>query len=161
VRALVNHIVGGNRRYLMLLHGASSEDTNRTRDLDHLGGDPVASFLTTAAELEAAFNEAGALSRTVDHRFGERAGAQLLALRVLDITVYAWDIAQALGIDDALDPAAVAYALAHAEEVERLRIHGVFATPTAPPTPDASPQERLLHLTGRRADRWREATLEP
>ena len=148
-RDLVNHVVGGNRRYLMLLRGASAEDTNRTRNMDHLADDPVAAFVTTAAELEAAFDEGGALARKVDHRFGERTGAQLLALRVLDITVYAWDIAQALGVDDTLDPTAVDYALTHAEEVERLRIHGVFATPTVPLSTDASPQERLIHLTGR------------
>ena len=156
VRALVNHIVGGNRRYVMLLHGASAEDTNSTRDLDHLGGDPVTAFLTTATELEAAFTEAGALGRSVDHRFGKRTGAQLLALRVIDITVYGWDLAQALGIDDNLDPTAIDYSLAHAHEVERLRAHGVFATPTAPVSPSASPQERLLHLTGRQTDAgWR------
>lgn len=149
IRALVNHIVGGNRRFLMLLGGASAEDTNRTRGEDHLGSDPVEAFLTTAAQLEAGFNEDGALSRTVDHRFGERTGAQLLALRVLDMTVYAWDVAQALGIDDTLDPVAIDFALAHADEVERLRIHGVFATPSLPLPADASPLERLLHLTGR------------
>jgi uncharacterized protein (TIGR03086 family) len=149
VHDLVNHVVGGNRRYLMLLGGASAEDTNRTRDVDHLAGDPVASFTTTATELEAAFDEDGALDRVVDHRFGERTGAQLLALRVLDITVYRWDVAQALGVDDSMDAIAVDYALAHADEVERLRIHGVFATPNMPLSADASPQQRLLHLTGR------------
>jgi hypothetical protein len=89
----------------------------------------------------------------VDHRFGERTGAQLLALRVLDMTVYAWDVAQALGVDDTLDHAAINFSLAHADEVERLRIHGVFATPSVPLSADASPLERLLHLTGRTASR--------
>ncbi len=153
IRALVNHIVGGNVRYVILLDGGSAEATNRTRDMDHLGTDAVTAFATTAAELETAFNRPGALSRIVDHRFGERTGAQLLALRVLDMTVYAWDLMQSLGVDDPLDPTAIDFALAHAEEVERLRVHGVFATPRMPLAADASPQEQLLHLTGRREGR--------
>src|SRR5215212_1629591 len=44
VRALVNHVVGGATRYAMLLHGATADEVVATVVLDHLGGDPVASF---------------------------------------------------------------------------------------------------------------------
>ena len=48
-RALVNHVVGANRRYTMLLHGATADDVDATRTADHLGDDPVASFVATHA----------------------------------------------------------------------------------------------------------------
>jgi uncharacterized protein (TIGR03086 family) len=149
VRALVNHVIGGNRRYVMLLHGASADDVNRTRTADHLGDDPVGSFATTAAALAATFREEGALSRMAHHPLGERSGEQLLGMRVVDLAVHAWDLARALDVDDALDPEAVAFALAQTELIEAGREQGSFVGATGELRPDAPPQARLLHLTGR------------
>ena len=75
VQALVNHVVGANRRYTLLLHGATAGEVDATRTVDHLGQDPVNSFVTTAAALNAAFCEPGALARTAHHPGGERTGA--------------------------------------------------------------------------------------
>ena len=149
VRALVNHVIGGNRRYTMLLHGASAESVNRTRAEDHLGAHPLTAFRTTARELAAAFREDGALTRIAHHPIGDRTGADLLAMRVLDVTVHAWDLARALDVDDALDADAVEFALAHTEVIEAGREHGSFAIATGPPLITPSPQARLLHLAGR------------
>lgn len=52
----------------MLLHGATAEAVDTTRTADHLGDDPVASFVATAAELHAAMREPGAMARTTQHR---------------------------------------------------------------------------------------------
>jgi hypothetical protein len=49
VRALVNHVAGASRRYAMLLHGAATDEAEATRVVDHLRGDPAASFAATAA----------------------------------------------------------------------------------------------------------------
>lgn len=147
--ALVHHVIGGNRRYTMLLHGASAESVNRTRTENHLGDDPVTAFMTTAGELAAAFREDGALTRLAHHPVGDRTGADLLTMRVLDVTVHAWDLARALDVDDTLDPDAVEFALAHAAVIEAGRGHGSFAIPTGPPPVATSPQARLLHLAGR------------
>ena len=149
MHALVNHVIGGNRRYTMLLHGASAESVNRTRTHDHLGDDPVLAFTTTARELAAAFREHGALTRIAHHPIGTRTGADLLAMRVLDVTVHAWDLARALDVDDTLAPDAVEFALAHTDVIEAGREHGSFANPTAPPPIATSPQDRLLHRAGR------------
>jgi uncharacterized protein (TIGR03086 family) len=156
VRALVNHVIGGNRRYVMLLRGGSAESVDRTRSEDHLGVDPPAAFTATAREVTAAFREDNALSRVAHHPIGDRTGAQLLAMRVLDITVHAWDLASALEVDDTLDPETVEFALAHAEVIEAGRAHGSFGAPPGPPLATASPQARLLHLAGRsiEGDKW-------
>src|ERR1700748_2942413 len=96
VRALVNHVVGANRRYTMLLRGAATDEVEATRAVDHLGADPVAAFAATPAELEAPLGEPGAMARPAYHRAGGRTGAQLLEMRVLDVAVHTWDLARAI-----------------------------------------------------------------
>jgi uncharacterized protein (TIGR03086 family) len=150
VYALVNHVIGGNRRYVLLLQGATAEIVERTRTEDHLGTDPCSAFASTAQALDAAFREEGALSRTAHHPIGHRSGAELLAMRVLDVIVHAWDLARGLNVDDTLDSDAVEFALAHTEMLEAGRQRGTFRAPH--PTLGAkalSPQARLLHLAGR------------
>jgi uncharacterized protein (TIGR03086 family) len=143
VRALVNHVVGAKRRYVMLLHGAATDEVEVTRAVDHLGGDPVASFAATAAELKAAFGEPGAMARTAHHRAGERTGAQLLQMRVLDVAVYTWDLARAIRADESLDPGVVAFALTLHDTFDAARQRGAAAWQHAPrrlsPSPSALP----------------------
>ena len=150
VRALVNHVVGANRRYTMLLHGATTDEVEATRAVDHLGDDPVSSFVATAAEMKAAFGEPGALARTTYHRTGERTGAQLLQMRVLDIAVHTWDLARAIGAVESLDPDVVAFALTLHDTLDAGRQHGAFALPPGTTPAGSSAQARLLYLTGRR-----------
>ena len=150
VRALVNHVVGANRRYTMLLHGATAGEVDATRTVDHLGHDPDASFAATAAELNAAFREPGALARTAHHPAGERTGAQLLEMRVLDVAVHTWDLARAIGADESLDPDVTAFALTLQDTFEAARERGSFAPPPSKTPAHLSAQGRLLHLLGRR-----------
>ena len=150
VRALVNHVVGANRRYTLLLHGATAGEVDATRTVDHLGHDPVASFVTTAAELNAAFRQPGALSRTAHHPAGERTGAQLLQMRVLDVAVHTWDLARAIAADESLDPDVIAFALTLQDTFKAGRARGSFAPPPGKTPAHLSAQARLLHLLGRR-----------
>jgi uncharacterized protein (TIGR03086 family) len=152
VRALVNHVVGANRRYTMLLHGATTDEAEATRAADHLGDDPVASFAATEAELKAAFGEPGAMARTAYHRAGERTGAQLLEMRVLDVAVHTWDLARAIGAGESLDPDLVAFALTLQDTFGAARQRGAFAPPPGKPPADGSAQARLLYLSGRRPE---------
>ena len=150
VRALVNHVVGANRRYTMLLHGATADEVDATRTADHLGDDAVASFVATAAELTAALRGPGALARTAHHPAGERTGTQLLEMRVLDVTVHTWDLARAIGGDESLDPDLVAFALTLRDTFAAGREHGSFAPPPGEAPGGCSAQARLLLQSGRR-----------
>ena len=134
----MNHVVGANRRYTMLLHGATADEVDATRTADHLGDDPVASFVATTAELTAAFREPGAMARMAHHPAGERTGAQLLEMRVLDVTVHTWDLARSIGADESLDPDAVAFALTLRDTFEAGRERGSFAPPTGETPADSS-----------------------
>ncbi len=149
VRALVNHVVGGAVRYVMLLQAAPPDEVEATRARDHLADDPVVAFVSTAAQLAAVFQEEGALARTVRHRVGERTGAQLLSMRVLDVAVHGWDLSVAVGGDETIACEVVDFLLDLSPDLDRGRQLGAFARPLGEPPRDASPQARLLHLVGR------------
>ena len=104
VHDLVNHVIGGNVRHAMLLRGASAAEVDAKRSEDHLGGDPVAAFASTAQLLLTEFRTAGALSRQVKHPIGDRSGEELLGMRIFDVTVHAWDLACAIEADRMLEP---------------------------------------------------------
>lgn len=147
VRDLVNHVVGGNRRYVLLLSGASTDEVEALRDLDHLSDDPVTDFLSTAAEVTAAFCRPGALDRVVHHRKGDRTGSDLLVMRVMEHALHGWDLAQAINSDDTIDPPVAEFLLASIgsdpawlAEVGYVSLAGSDAL---------TGSDRLLALTGR------------
>jgi uncharacterized protein (TIGR03086 family) len=111
VRALVNHVVGANVRYQMLLAGAPLSEVEATRGTDHLGEHPVAAFCATAAVAADSFRAPGVLDRTFRHAAGERTGRELLLMRIVDVAVHGWDLARALGGDERIDAGVVAVAL--------------------------------------------------
>jgi uncharacterized protein (TIGR03086 family) len=149
VRELVNHVLGGNVRYTMLLHGAGADEMAATRSMDHIGGDTLASFDRSAAEVMAAFEEPDALERNVHHPAGDRSGFDLLWLRVAEWTIHASDLARAIGGDETLDPDLVDTLLARlTEHGTGLESGGYYADPS-PAQADAPAQTRLLLTVGR------------
>ena len=147
VRDLVNHVVGGNRRYVLLLTGAPTTAVEALRNLDHLGEDPGESFRTTAAEVAAAFEERGALERVVHHRRGDLYGAELLVMRITEHALHGWDLARAIGADESIDPPVVETILA-AVDADPTSIERAGFTPTAGAA-ELTGVARLLALTGR------------
>jgi uncharacterized protein (TIGR03086 family) len=155
VRALVNHVVGANIRYQLLLHGAPTEQVEATRAVDHLGDDAVASFVATANAVVACFREDGALERVTHHVTGDRTGRQLLSMRILDVAIHGWDLACAIGADQTLDTDVVAFLLAHTANLDLGQ--GAFALADTEAPHNAPPQDRLLHRLGRRPNTPQEA----
>ena len=150
VYALVNHVIGGCRRYTMLLHGASAAETEAMKGLDHVGGDAPASFRAAADEMMAAFAEPDALSRTVHHPAGDRPGLVLAGMRVVDFAVHGWDLARSVGADETLDPDLVEWTSAVLSGMgAELAKGGYFQAPAGEAGAGSGPQERLLLLTGR------------
>jgi uncharacterized protein (TIGR03086 family) len=149
VRALVNHVVGGNVRYKLLLHGAPTERVEATRSVDHLGDDPLASFVATADDVVACFHEEGALERIGHHATGDRTGRQLLSMRILDAAIHGWDLARALGADENLDDGVVAFLLAYTADLDLGPQQRAFAPADTDVPRNAAPQDQLLHRLGR------------
>jgi uncharacterized protein (TIGR03086 family) len=147
VCALVNHVVGANVRYQMLLHGAPTEQVEATRTVDHLGADALASFAATADRVVACFHEDGALERITHHASGHRTRRELLSMRILDAAIHGWDLASALGADETLDYDVVAFLLAYTADLDLGS--PAFALADANVPRNASLQDQLLHRLGR------------
>jgi uncharacterized protein (TIGR03086 family) len=149
VRALVDHVVGANVRYQLLLHGAPTEQVEATRAVDHLGDDALAAFVGTADGVVASFHEDGALDRVVHHVTGDRTGRELLSMRILDAAIHGWDLARAIGADETLDDDVVAFLLACTADLDLGPQQRAFAAADADVALSASPQDQLLHRLGR------------
>src|SRR6476469_2628997 len=149
VRALVNHVVGANVRYQLLLRGAPTEQVEATRTVDHVGDDAVASFVETADGVVACFRQDGALERIAHHVTGDRTGRELLSMRILDAAVHGWDLARAIGADETLDDDVVASLLAYTADLDLGPRQRAFALADADGPRNAAPQDRLLHRLGR------------
>jgi uncharacterized protein (TIGR03086 family) len=149
VRALVNHVVGGNIRYQLLLKGARSEEVEATRSVDHLGDEPLAAFVNTADTVVACFAEDGALERIGHHATGDRTGRELLSMRILDSAIHAWDLARAIGAEETLDGEIVAFLTGYVAQLDLGPSQRAFLQPDVEGSPGAAPQDQLLHRLGR------------
>jgi uncharacterized protein (TIGR03086 family) len=151
VHALVNHVVGGNVRYRMILEGAPDDAVAATHGQNMLGPDPMASFDQALAELEDAFAAFGDLDRLVRHpKSGEMSARQLRLLRVDELAVHAWDLARGLGADDRLDGELVAWLYERMRVIEAFIAGSGMYADLGPAPESGDLQERLLHLVGRR-----------
>ena len=148
VRDLVDHVVGGNLRYVMILAGEPADAVGRTGAHDWLGSDPLGSFDDALARITESLAVPGILAATVRHpKAGEVTGAQLRVLRVNELTVHSWDLARAIATDDRLDERVVTWLL---EQLEPLRPTLGLAPPGhADDRRAAGPQASLLRLLGR------------
>lgn len=147
---LVNHVVGGAVRYVMLLRGSHPAEVEATRETDHVGGELLLTSRIQASRLESEFQRPGALGRTVEHRSGTRSGLQLLHMRVLEQTLHGWDLARTLCTDERLDPDIVGYLLDTATPMlDSGRATGTYGSVPTAAGPQATPQEQLLLLAGR------------
>lgn len=150
VRDLVNHLVGEHLWVPHLLGGGTVAGAGERFDGDLAGGRPSDAWDEAVAGSLQAWVTAG--DEDVHLSSGPTPVREYAAQMLLDLTVHAWDLAQAGSgadrADDRLDPACVdavlGYVLAHEGE---LRGSGVFGPPV--PTASDDPQDRLLALLGR------------
>lgn len=150
VRALVNHVIGGCRRYTALLHGGSADDFKNRLSTDYIGRQASEAFGVAADEVIAAFKEPGSLQRTVHHPMGDRSGDVLAVMRVTEFVVHGWDIARAIGADENIDVQLAEWLWTPLDQLSAgLAQSGYFHQPDAPLADDATLQDRLLHLLGR------------
>ena len=148
VHYLVAHVVGGNRFASMVLDGRSAAEAMAVvMGTSQLGASPLADFDDSAASQRDGFGRAGALEAGVNHPVGEMSGQRFLGMRVFDVAVHGWDLATALGREVTLDDDLLTHVL-HTISSEA---PGFGIEPCGDIDPEASPLERLLDLSGRRA----------
>lgn len=97
VRALVDHLTGGNWFTVAILAGARAEDA-MAATVERFGGGSATSEAAVQAleDQVAAFLRPEALDRTWHHVVGDLSGRQILRLRLHDLIVHSWDIEEAL-----------------------------------------------------------------
>jgi uncharacterized protein (TIGR03086 family) len=105
VRALVNHMVNGNLRFVALVTGEPAPDRG-----DIPGEDLLAAFRDSVGRLNTAFDREGVMEQVFQAPFGEGPGAQLAAMRTCELTIHTWDLAAATGQPRDLDPGLVTFA---------------------------------------------------
>jgi len=154
VRALVNHMMVGNRMSLQLLAGVPTEQVMAGFDDDLIGqsNDVAASFAAAADELHAAFAADGALDGTVNHPMGEIPRPMFAGFRVCDYGIHAWDLARAIGADDQLDADMVQWLWDDCQPMkDGLAATGMFGEGASGTVADDAPlQLRYLDTFGRR-----------
>jgi uncharacterized protein (TIGR03086 family) len=147
VRALVTHLSDGNHLFAAALaDGVPAPSPDRGGS-----GDLVAAYRDSAEAVVAAFRRPGALGRTVEVPFGTVPGAVALHLRLTEVLVHGWDLAQATGQGGAFDEDLAEQELAFTREALGALPPG--RSPFAPPTPapDTAPAlDRLAACLGRR-----------
>ncbi len=115
-----------------------------------LGVNPVATWRGTAVAAIQALAEPGALDRVVAHTEGSYAVADLVAQRVSENLVRAWDIGMAVGrpvdVPDDLADACLEFWADHAEAV---LAGGVLPDMPIEPAANAASSVRFLALMGR------------
>ena len=150
VRALVKHVIAEDLWAPPLLAGSTIAEVGDRFDGDQLGEDPEAAWAEAAKASVAAVGSSGALARTVHVSFGDISGQEYVSQLFCDHVIHGWDLARAIGADEALDPDMVAYAYDFLlPQVDGWRSAGVFGPPVEVPA-GASRQDGLLALTGRR-----------
>ncbi len=152
VAHLVTHLVEGSHMAVMLLQGASAEESRTAFGVAH--GPDLGAELDVALDDElAAFSVPGAFETIVHHpAAGDVPGATMYGFRTGDYLLHGWDIARATGGDEQLPEALVISIWDGLQPVASfIGDIGVFGSgPSGTVADDAPLQQRLLDLTGRR-----------
>jgi uncharacterized protein (TIGR03086 family) len=147
VRQLVDHLIGMNRVFTALLVDAPPPPKPAAA---HAVDDPVAAYRESAAALQRAFARPGALARQYVGPLGSASGAERLQIRLYDLLVHGWDLAQATGqranLPDDLAEQSLEFVRTQLTEQSRV---GRFS-PATEVRADDSAIDRLVAFLGRR-----------
>lgn len=149
VRAVMNHVIGGNHFFAATAAGEEPPMPAEPRDL--VGDDPATAYGQGAKAALEAWRAPGTAERMVNLPIGTMPGAFAIGIHALDHTVHAWDIAKATGQVDLLDQevAEAAYGYVNGNISDQLREPGGPFGPEVEAPTGCSPAERLAAYMGR------------
>jgi uncharacterized protein (TIGR03086 family) len=152
LRDLVIHLVEGSKMSVLLVGGASAQQSRAAFGTDH--GDDLAGELESnfATEMEA-FHRDGAMESVIHHPVaGDIPATVFLGFRTSDYLLHSWDIARATGADEELPEDLVTMTWETMEPLAPvISTIGVFGKGPSGNVPEDAPlQLRLLDLSGRR-----------
>ena len=149
VSDLINHIVGGQFFFAAM---ASGEKPSRDRP-DFSAGDFVGDFERGSTAAIAAFDEPGAMERTMHLPFGDMPGSVFVNIAATDTFIHGWDLAKATGQPADLDPDLAAALLVGARPFLSDSLRGpegkASVGPEQPCASDAPHADQLAAFLGR------------
>jgi uncharacterized protein (TIGR03086 family) len=153
VRALVNHVTSENLWVPPLFADQTVSDVGDRLDGDLLGTRPQAMWDESLAAAAAAIHAVDAMKQIVHLSFGDVAGHEYVTQLVADLVIHGWDLANAIGHDQTLDPELVQVCASWFSGVaEQARQAGIVG-PRLPVPDTADPQTKLLADFGRQASK--------
>lgn len=154
VSALVNHMLLGTRMSIQVLDGMDRDRIIGQLDDDMLTDtdDPLADLRKLNEQMVQRFAVQGGLEGMVAHPAGDFPRSMFVGFRIGDSSAHAWDLATAIGADQALRPDLVDYLWETTQpQKDMLAATGMFGSgPSGELGDDASIQDRYLDLIGRR-----------
>jgi uncharacterized protein (TIGR03086 family) len=146
VRDLVRHVVGEQQLVPQLLAGRTIPQARK--NVEPLGDDLRAEWWLYSLAASAAWDAADP-DAVVSLPFDSVPVTQYLREQTSDVAIHSWDLARAVGADEALDDELVCAVWTVFEpHRDTLAASGLYASPVTVPD-DAPLQSRLLAVTGR------------
>jgi uncharacterized protein (TIGR03086 family) len=148
VRALLNHMVGGNLRFAALAEGTPLTRAAAAQDL--LGDNPSRAYRESAEAMKRAWRQPGRLEGMYELPIGVLPGQAALTLRLNEAILHGWDLARATGQPADLDGRLAAHVLGFAEQaLATPESRAARIGPSVPVAADASVTDRLVAFLGR------------
>ena len=148
VRALLNHVIGGNYRFVAIARGEPGASVPAGGDF--VRDDALGPYRKSAAALSEAWADPSLLARTVQMPFGDFPGEFALGVHLVEAVVHSWDLACATGQPTDLDPVLCDAAWQRTRDVDdSFRGPGRPFGPAVAPPPGATATERLVSWLGR------------
>lgn len=148
VAQLIDHLVGSQHWASSSIEGIPMAQTGEGAS----AGDYRQAFNDAAQAALDAFNQDGAMDRTVNPGFGDMPAAALLGLAVTDTFTHSWDLAKATGQNTDLDPQLATQLLAASQQAIQPAFRseeGSIFGPEQQAPDGASPADQLAAFLGR------------
>lgn len=152
VTELVGHVVAGSQMAAAIAAGADRGEAIDLLSTDFLRDDPQPAIATALALAETALIHPDVDDRICQHPAGNMPGSQVRSFRISDLLVHQWDLARAIGADEALDADVVQLVWDDISPMAPIIAQlGPFGDGPSGTVPEDAPlQQRLLDLMGRR-----------
>ena len=149
VHALLNHMIGGNHRFVKIADGEPGESVPATGSF--VRNDALTPYRESADAVSKAWSDPSVLERSVHLPFGEFPGAFAIGIHTVEVIVHGWDLAKATEQATELDPELYAVAWQNCKDIDdSFRGPGRPFGPAVTAPAGASDTARLMAWLGRR-----------
>lgn len=148
---LVDHVTGGNRFTVDILRGIDGEDALAAATASFTPDHQVRSSAISSTEHQLqAFNSPEALDRLCSHLGAQLTGRQVLHIRIHELIIHTWDVAQSISPPTIIPQLLVTWAVAELARPDSITIERFRIGPYEEPTDTHTAHEALLAAFGRR-----------